>query len=648
VRGSRATKARDGDSKAGVTGVGLRSRTWLVRISAVGALAALVAAGLVRPGVPSAEPVVSKFLLDWETRHYLQAAELTTGPPALVAQALAGAFDHLDATDQDLAMHSVSQQGKVAYADFDAAIDLGGSGLVWSYRGHFSLADTSAGWRVLWKPSVIYPRLTGADQLAVVSTWKPRANLLDSSGQPLAIPSTVYEVEVIPGQLRNPKVTADDLASVTQLPADQIEGQIEAAPQAQPIELLTLSPVEYNAMRSGLGAIPGVFIKASSERLFRSIAPDVVGSVGTETAGILRANGDPYRPGTTVGLSGLQQAFQGKLTGTPETAVVLTQAGRPVVLLPPWWPGAAGKPVQTTLDSGVQLAADNAVAQLPDSAAIVAVKASTGQILAVASHTAAGEPGLSPLAGQYQPGQAFTIVSSAAILSSTGVGANNPVPCPPRNPAGGLNFVNNPPEQGLGAKPSFEKDFANACSTAFVYLSMQLNSGELAQAAAKFGIGGWQLPVSSYFAGHIGQPSGAGELAADAIGSGNVQVSPLGMALAAAVVDSGKWHGPSLVEGRSDSSSVARGVESPRVLATLRRLMRATVSSGGGRSANVGAQVYGQIGNASFNAARKLRISWFVGYQGDIAFAVVELGKSASDSAAPLAGSFLQNIQTGS
>ncbi len=81
----------------------------------------------------------------------------------------------------------------------------------------------------------------------------------------------------------------------------------------------------------------------------------------------------------------------------------------------------------------MQLAADHALAQLPDSAAIVAVQANTGRILAVASHQGAGEPPLSPLAGKYQPGQAFTIVSSAAILSSTGVTPDNTVPCPPSN-----------------------------------------------------------------------------------------------------------------------------------------------------------------------------------------------------------------------
>ena len=76
--------------------------------------------------------------------------------------------------------------------------------------------------------------------------------------------------------------------------------------------------------------------------------------------------------------------------------------------------------------------------------------------------------------------------------------------------------------------------------------------------------------------------------------------------------------------------------------------MRGAVSSGYGQPANVGPGVYGQVGNASFGAAKHRRIGWFVGYQGDIAFAVVELGNSASASAAPLAGTFLQNIQTGS
>jgi cell division protein FtsI/penicillin-binding protein 2 len=615
----------------------------LGRASAIVAVGAIVGVGLVRTGPASPEPVVTKFLLDWQSRQYKQAAELTTGQPDQVAGELASAYQELDATNLSLSMHGVSQQGKTGHAQFHASVDLGDSGLIWSYLGGFGLRDGSAGWRVVWSPSVIVPGMRGSDELAVVTNEPPRSQILDRAGKPLTLASPAYQIGVVPGALKDPEVTANELSALTQIPANQIEGRINASPSRDFLELVTLPPAEYRTLRPSLLRIPGVRVEVKRERLFQSVAPAVVGSVGTETASVLRRDGVPFEPGTTVGLSGLQQTFQRRLAGTGGTEVVLQQ-GRAVDILRSW-PAAPGKPVQTTLDSGVQEAADRAVDAAPGAAAIVAVQASTGQILAVSSHNVAGQPDLSPLAGEYQPGQAFTIISSAAILGK-GVAADGPVPCKQVNNVNGQRFVNDPPELGLGNNAPFGKDFAYACSTAFVGMSESLTRAELAAAAARFGVGGWQLPVSSYFAGQIGQPSGEVALAEDTIGTGDVRVSPLGMALAAAVVDSGRWHSPSLVTGMADAGSEPSGTESPQVLSELRTLMREAVASGAGKSADVGGNVAGQVGNAPFAAG--LRISWFVGYQGDIAFAAVELGKSASGSAAPLAGSFLQKLGPGS
>ena len=298
--------------------------------------------------------------------------------------------------------------------------------------------------------------------------------------------------------------------------------------------------------------------------------------------------------------------------------------------------------MHTTLDAGVQRAADNAVAGLSGSAAIVAIQASTGRILAVASQAGGSMPALSPLDGRYQPGQAFTLVSSAAILSR-GMKLDAPVPCYQRNGT----FENDPPEQFLGSRATFSKDFAYQCSTAFAGLSQWLTPSVLADAANEFGIGGWSLPLGSFYAGEIGQPADGGALGADMTGSGDVKVSPMGMALAAAVVDSGTWHAPSLVSGEADPSSTPRLKESPQVLSELRELMQQAAARGPNKAADIDGDVFAQSGNAPYLTS-KLRISWFVGYQGDIAFAVVELGKSAAGTAAPLAGSFLRNVQAGS
>jgi cell division protein FtsI/penicillin-binding protein 2 len=643
---SRPAKPRDAADKSGPFGMGRRSRSLLVRVCAGALVAGVVGVGLVQAGVPSAEPTVTQFLLAWESRHYLQAAELTTGSPKVVATQLAEAYQRLDAADVDLIMHGVSQHGRTAQARFGVAIDLSASGLTWTYDNSFSLTDGSDGWRVNWSPSVIVPGMTNGEQLAVVSSWPPRSQLLDSAGQPLAVPSLVYRVGVFPDRLTDPGQTAADLGSVTKIPADQIQGQMNQAPSAKFFSLLTLSPAEYKNMRARLRRIPGLVISKRRERLFDSIAPDVVGVVGTETATLIRVNGEQYRPGTTVGESGLQQAFQRQLTGTPETEVILQQGERRARTLKVWQ-GSPGKPVHTTLNSTVQIAADQALAapQLT-SGAIVAVQSGTGKILAVASQNAGRMPRLNPLAGHYEPGQAFTIISTAAILSARPLSPSSPVPCPQRNSVNGLSFRNDPP---LPAYTSFGSDFAHACVTAFAGgLAQSLTASELTSTSQAFGIGGWRLAGTRSFAGQIGQPPNLGVLAEDVIGDGGVLVSPLGMALAASAVDSGTWHAPSLVTGLTDSSARSRTgtpTASDQVLVELRSLMRDAASTGSNSVADVGKDVYGQTGSARYG--RNLWLNWFVGYQHDVAFAVVQLSRSAPVSAAALAGRFLQDIQPG-
>ena len=121
---------------------------------------------------------------------------------------------------------------------------------------------------------------------------------------------------------------------------------------------------------------------------------------------------------------------------------------------------------------------------------------------------------------------------------------NTPIPCSASNPVGGENFTQRSRRSRTGARSA--ADFANACGTAFAGLSLRLDAKELMTAAADFGLGtSWQLPLPvASFTGIMRAPSNQAELAEDTIGTGNVQVSPLDMALAAAVVQSGTWHPP--------------------------------------------------------------------------------------------------------
>ncbi|HUN36375.1 MAG TPA: penicillin-binding transpeptidase domain-containing protein [Trebonia sp.] len=624
---------------------GVRSRSARARVVAAACATAVLLLGLLLGWAtpqPSVEGAVQDFLLDWENGQYSAAAALTTGSPAQVAGALRGAYQQVGAAALSLSMVSVTQRGTTAKARFSADIDLGRGGAPWDYDGSFPLRRVGSGWKVVWSPSVIVPGLRPGLRLAVVGSTPPRAQLLDAQGNPLAPLSTVYTVGVIPGRLANPARTASGLAAVTGLVASQILSWIDTSPAGGFLELVRFPPAAYHRLSARLHRVPGLKVERQRVRLFGSIASAVTGTVGSEAAKELQQQGIPFRPGTTEGLSGLQFSFQRMLVGTPTTEVVLQNAAGQVVSVLKDWPGQSGTNVRTTIDAGVQRAANNVLDSLPTSAALVAVSASNGHVLAVSEHNVRGMPSLQPLSGRYQPGQAFTVVSAAALLG-TGLGLAAPIPCGPSNPVGGETFVNAPPEAALRA--SFRVDFANACSTAFAGLSLKLTGKKLQQAADGFGLGKpWQLPVSS-FSGAMGLPTGQAQLAEDAIGQGSVKVSLLDMAIAAAVVQSGTWYPPSLVTSPPDPGLTPTRPFNTQVLSGLQTLMHDAVTNGAARSANVpGQPVYGQVGSAPLGAGG-LRTAWFVGFQGNVAFAVVEVVNSAGISAAPAAGQFLSQVR---
>jgi cell division protein FtsI/penicillin-binding protein 2 len=359
-----------------------------------------------------------------------------------------------------------------------------------------------------------------------------------------------------------------------------------------------------------------------------------VGSVGSEIDPVLRADGTIYAPGTTVGLNGLEHTYQRQLLGTPTTEVVTVNSGGTQTAVLSRWAGATGTPLRTTIDPSVQSAAMSALDSSSNSGELVAVSASTGQILAVAqSQGPVALPAAGPLAAKLTPGTAFTIVSAAAVLNQH-VQLSAPVPCANSFNVGGQTFTS----ENTGQQQSFSTDFAKGCSTAFAGLSERFSPSQFVQAAKEFGIGStWTLPVPA-FSGSVPTAASDAALAAETVGQGNVQVSLLSMAMVAGAVDSGGWHVPQVVQLAPGAVAKPSTLLPSDTVTALRGLMRGAVSSGAAKAAKAsGGQVYGQIGLVHTGSTWA---SWFVGYQGDVAIAAVEYGKTAQLSAAALAHAF--------
>lgn len=316
-------------------------------------------------------------------------------------------------------------------------------------------------------------------------------------------------------------------------------------------------------------------------------------------------------------------------------AVVLRDGGGPPQRVKVF--GAAkGRTIRTTVDRRLQAAAEKAVASAPGQAAIVAVRPSTGEVLAVAD----GLGGRGAFAGLYPPGSTFKVVTAGALLAD-GAGAGTAADCP-ASVVTAQRTIHNDEDHALG-RTTLRGAFAASCNTTFARLAVErLGAAKLVASARRFGFGATLTPGLDAADGSIPAPESGAELAEDAIGQGRVQASPLLMASVAAAVADGSWRSPRMVPPKVVREGGGR-TPGPRPVpgaAALRTMMRAVVTGGTAAGAGLPGGTAGKTGTAESAAGTH---AWFIGYRHGVAFAVfVPAGGSGPEVAAPLAARFLK------
>ncbi|MCS0600263.1 penicillin-binding transpeptidase domain-containing protein [Streptomyces sp. LP11] len=316
-------------------------------------------------------------------------------------------------------------------------------------------------------------------------------------------------------------------------------------------------------------------------------------------------------------------------TGEADTPLLTLVKGRP------------GK-LRTTLSASAQAAAETAVGRYGNSS-VVAVKPSTGEILAVANNRVDGFD--AALLGERAPGSTMKIISAATLIDNGLTTANGKAPCPPAAVWQSQTFQN---LTGLAPNEdaTLSESFARSCNTAFVKFADEVKADSLTkEAEERFGIGKtWQIGVAS-FDGSV-PATGGPDTAAALIGQGQVQMSPLDMASVTATAKTGAFRQPVLVPLSLDKREPARARGlSPSTVAQLRAMMNRTATSGtaartmAGLSGSVGAKT----GSAEADGQARSD-SWFTGYRDDVAAAaMVQDGGHGVDAAGPIVASVLRN-----
>ncbi|MCW2905030.1 MAG: domain protein transpeptidase [Streptosporangiaceae bacterium] len=600
------------------------------RVIAAGAVAMLVASGTSACfAEPSVLPTVRDFLIAWQVGAYHAAAKRTTGDPAVVEAALAQLRGQLDAASLRLRMGQIRKQGDQATARFEVKVDLGENGEPWQYLGQMNLRRVNGDWKIVWSPTIIHPSLSDGERLAIVTESPKRATVQDAGGRALLRMVRADVIGVYPGALRSPDRTIKQLAQLTRLDSERLIGRVRSAPPNEFLPLLMLQQPDHAVLTMRLREIPGLVFHPANAPIAPLMAADLVGTLGPATAQRLQEVGAPYQPGDTIGVSGLQLLYQRRLAGIPAVRVVLQDIrGKRQVLRE--WSGQPSSPVRTTLDRAQQLRAEYALSDLRVPASLVAVHQATGEILAVANHGAANRN--LAMQGDYPPGMAFGIVSAEALLAA---GVNSKADCPASTTVGGQTITNaGRPRPG---KSNLQMNFAYSCTTTLAGLSTKMDANTLMREAGRFGLGkDWGLPVPAS-SGTVPRPADDGAKANVMIGQGGVRVSPLSMALVAGAAASGTWRPPRLLNTPPVPQTLQPQPLDPAPFRALRPLLRRSVYEGTAKAAEVkgGATVYGVAATVKYNeGGRPKTVSWFVGFRGDVAFAVAIEGPISASQVA--------------
>jgi cell division protein FtsI/penicillin-binding protein 2 len=599
---------------------------------------------------PSAQDVAQRYLSDWASRSWPGMRALVLHPPADFTTVNAAALTALSAQHVSYAAGTLSVSGSTAHEPVTELIDVRGVGAV-PVKTSLRLTDASGHWLVAWSPATIAPQLTKpGDKLSLQVSWPARAQILGAGGAPLTGKAAMVVVGVEGQRIKSKSVVRAAL-----LKAGAPSQAIDSALAGAKIEPTWFEPVytvtmrRYQQLAPKIYPIPGTVFQTIHERT--PLTPGLaylVGNVGPVTAQELQQLGPPYNAQSVVGQTGIERQDEKQLAGRPGATITAVSPGGATIGTAGSLAPRPGSPVQTSIDPVVQRAAEKALSSVRKNAALVAVNARTGQVLAATTVPGGGGFDLA-LDGAFPPGSSFKILTSTALIKR-GLTPRSRASCPSQITVDGEVFHN---AEGEAPISDLLHAFAESCNTAFIGLATRhLTAADFTAAAQLYRIGRVPELGVAAFAGSVPKPANAAELAATTIGQAQVLVSPLNMAMVAAAVDTGQVRAARLVTGAPDDN-VPPGALPANVVSDLHEMMAQVVATGTASGKGLPPGTYAKTGTAQYGHGNPLpQDAWLVGFNNrvfssDIAFAMVTVhGGEGGPTDGPIVARFLDLLHS--
>jgi len=559
-------------------------------------------------------------------------------------------------------------------------------------------------WRIAWDDGLILPELKGGGVLKIDYSVPSRGIIYDRNNNSLMQQTDAIALGVIPAQIipETEGTLLGLLSSLTGISPGNIMSMYDDKRGVDwyvPVGESTLADV--NRRYTALTSLGGVVMSQYNSRFYNQdgIAPQSVGYVSpVPREGLSQYLRSGYAPSSRIGQAGVEKWGEQYLAGkTGGTLYVIASDGKVLSTLGQFESQPASS-ITLTIDQDLQVQTQDALAGFRGS--IVVMERDSGRVLAIVSspkynpnlfdpNNANSSYALGALLndpetpllnravqGQYPLGSVFKVITFSAALESGTYMPQSPYYCdyhftelPDRvlDDWTWEHYQNELFETGEGiTRPSGDLDLSGAlmrsCNPYFWHIGLDLyNQGRvsaIADMARGFGLGApTGIGQIDEAAGAIVNPPSLLDAVNQAIGQGDVLVTPLQVAtFMAAIGNGGTLYRPQIVEKITDPVGVdtaafkpeSRGVLpiKPETLAALREAMLSVVRNKRGtayqRFTNISIPIFGKTGTAESNSGTPH--AWFAGYtdaknpdRPDIAIAVIaENAGEGSEIAAPI------------
>jgi penicillin-binding protein 2 len=467
-----------------------------------------------------------------------------------------------------------------------------------------------------------YSELSENNRLRRLTIRAPRGVIYDRDGEPLVENAPSYNLLI--DRSRTGDVT-DSLAFAAEIldrPIEELGANLERGrrqPDFQPVPVARdLTLAEVARLSASALEHPEFEIDVGHLRLYRHgvQTAHVLGYLGEVSEEELAAadagtlNGTRYRAGDLIGKKGVERIYDPALRGDDgERSVVVDSRGRLIQEFTRV-ESAPGRPIYLTLDLDLQQEAERLMRDKVG--AIVALDPRDGAILAMVS-SPSYDPnmfarGIRPAEWQelledendplqnrviqnaFAPGSTFKAIMATAGLAEGVITPSTRIHC-----SGSVTLYKNRFRcwrPGGHGSVDLNRAIAQSCNVYFYQLGKSLGIERIAKWARMFGLGrptGIELggeragvvPDEAWSARVRNHPWYPGETISVAIGQGALNVTPLQMARATAVVaNGGKLVTPHLVRDREPPPAEPLDVD-PQILAHVRAGMGGVLEPGG-------------------------------------------------------------------